>query len=68
VAEFADWSAPSSSYRISQVLLDGHGRDYGRLKLPHGKTGLFKEYEKLEALGYKISMMEEQERNSTFKL
>jgi carboxylesterase len=37
--EFADWSAPSSSYRISQVLLDGHGRDYGRLKLPHGKTG-----------------------------
>jgi hypothetical protein len=42
-AEFADWSAPSSSYRISQVLLDGHGRDYESLKLPHGKTELPKE-------------------------
>jgi carboxylesterase len=30
--EFADWSAPSSSYRISQVLLDGHGRDYESFK------------------------------------
>jgi carboxylesterase len=26
-----DWSAPSS-YRISQVLLDGHGRDYESFK------------------------------------
>jgi carboxylesterase len=29
--EFKD-SAPSSSYRISQVLLDGHGRDYQSFK------------------------------------
>jgi carboxylesterase len=29
--EFADWSAPSSS-GISQVLLDGHGRDYESFK------------------------------------
>jgi carboxylesterase len=36
--EFADWSAPSS-YRISQVLLDGHGRDYESFKASHGKTG-----------------------------
>jgi hypothetical protein len=33
-----DWSAPSS-YRISQVLLDGHGRDYESFKASHGKTG-----------------------------
>jgi carboxylesterase len=59
--EFANWSAPSSSYRISQVLLDGHGRDYGSFKASTWQdwsSAITKEYEKLEALGYtKISMV-----------
>jgi carboxylesterase len=56
-----DYSEPSSSYRISQVLLDGHGRDYQSFKASTWQdwsAAITREYEKLVALGYtKISMV-----------
>ena len=59
--EFVDWSDPSSSYEVSQVLLDGHGRDYQSFKASTWQdwsSAITKEYEKLVALGYtKISMV-----------
>jgi hypothetical protein len=64
--EFADWSAPSSSYRISG-LLDGHGRDY-ESKLPHGRTGApLKENMKEGARIHKNSRLFNR-RNSTFRI
>lgn len=57
--EFKDWST-NPSYRISQVLLDGHGRDYDSFKKSSWKdwrSAITREYEKLVALGYtKISL------------
>ncbi|SHF73502.1 carboxylesterase [Flavobacterium fluvii] len=57
--EFKDWSN-ESTYRISQVLLDGHGRDYNSFKASKWedwRSAITDEYEKLIALGYtKISM------------
>lgn len=59
--EFKDWSDSSPSYRISQVLLDGHGRDYQSFKAStwqDWRSAITEEYEKLVALGYtKISMV-----------
>lgn len=59
--EFKNWSFPNTSYRISQVLLDGHGRDYESFKASTWQDWSFaitREYEKLVALGYtKISMV-----------
>jgi carboxylesterase len=58
--EFQDWST-DSSYRISQVLLDGHGRTYADFKASKWedwRDAVTKEYEALEALGYtKISLV-----------
>ncbi|MFM2207167.1 MAG: hypothetical protein RL213_1142 [Bacteroidota bacterium] len=58
--EFAEWSS-DTSYRISRVLLDGHGRDYQSFKASTWRdwSGAIKrEYEKLIALGYtKISLV-----------
>jgi len=57
--EFKDWST-NPSYRISQVLLDGHGRDYASFKSSKWedwRSAITDEYEKLIALGYtKISI------------
>jgi len=57
--EFKDWST-NPSYRISQVLLDGHGRDYESFKSSKWedwRSAITDEYEKLIALGYtKISI------------
>ena len=57
--EFKDWSN-ESTYRISQVLLDGHGRDYNSFKASKWedwRSAITDEYEKLIALGYtKISI------------
>ncbi|WP_197056108.1 alpha/beta hydrolase [Flavobacterium gilvum] len=57
--EFKDWSN-ESTYRISQVLLDGHGRDYDSFKASKWEdwqSAITEEYEKLIALGYtKISI------------
>lgn len=57
--EFKDWSN-ESTYRISQVLLDGHGRDYDSFKASKWqdwRSAITDEYEKLIALGYtKISI------------
>ena len=57
--EFKDWS-DESTYRISQVLLDGHGRDYDSFKASKWEdwqSAITQEYEKLIALGYtKISI------------
>lgn len=57
--EFKDWSN-ESSYRVSQVLLDGHGRDYNSFKASKWEdweSAITEEYEKLIALGYtKISI------------
>lgn len=59
--EFKDWSVNSSSYRISQVLLDGHGRNYQDFKASTWQdwsAAIKREYEKLIALGYtKISLV-----------
>ena len=59
--EFKNWSFPNNSYRISQVLLDGHGRDYESFKASTWQdwsSAITREYEKLVALGYtKISMV-----------
>jgi len=53
--EFADLSV-DSTYRISQVLLDGHGTTYQDFKASTWKDwshAIKQEYEKLIALGYK---------------
>ena len=53
--EFADLSV-DSTYRISQVLLDGHGRTYQDFKASTWQdwsNAIKQEYEKLIALGYK---------------
>ena len=47
--EFKDWST-DTNYRISQVLLDGHGRDYNAFKAStwqDWRSALTEEYEKL---------------------
>jgi len=58
--EFKDWSN-ESTYRISQVLLDGHGRNYDSFKASKWEdweSSIKEEYEKLIALGYtKISIV-----------
>ncbi|WP_395050520.1 alpha/beta hydrolase [Flavobacterium sp.] len=57
--EFKDWSN-ESTYRISQVLLDAHGRDYNSFKASKWedwRSAITDEYEKLIELGYtKISV------------
>ncbi|MBC7847897.1 MAG: esterase [Flavobacterium sp.] len=57
--EFKDWSN-ESTYRISQVLLDGHGKDYNSFKASQWedwRSAITDEYEKLIAMGYtKISI------------
>lgn len=59
--EFQDWSVNQNSYRISQVLLGGHGRTYADFKdasWEDWKSAIIEEYEKLEQLGYqKISLV-----------
>lgn len=53
--EFKDWSV-DDSYRISQVLLGGHGKDYDSFKASTWKDwslSIKKEYNKLTELGYK---------------
>ena len=59
--EFQDWSGDNKPYRISQVLLGGHGRTYEDFKNStwrDWKSAITAEYEKLEALGYtKISLV-----------
>lgn len=58
--EFQDWTDSNSSYRISQVLLDGHGRTYEDFKESTWRDwskAIKREYEALEDLGYtKISL------------
>jgi carboxylesterase len=58
--EFMDWST-DSSYRISSVLLDGHGRtyeDFRASKWEDWRAAIIREYELLEDLGYtKISLV-----------
>ncbi|TDD99541.1 alpha/beta hydrolase [Flavobacterium cellulosilyticum] len=58
--EFQDWSV-TPSYRISQVLLGGHGRDYNAFKnstWEDWRSSITSEYEKLIALGYtRISLV-----------
>lgn len=58
--EFMDWSA-DSSYRISSVLLDGHGRtyeDFKASKWEDWRAAIIREFELLEDLGYtKISFV-----------
>lgn len=58
--EFADWSV-DSNYRVSQVLLDGHGRDYASFKASKWEdwvSAAKREFEALENLGYtKISFV-----------
>jgi carboxylesterase len=57
--EFKDWSN-ESTYRISQVLLDGHGMDYDSFKASKWEdwqSAITEEYERLIAIGYtKISI------------
>jgi len=57
--EFSDWSQ-NQPYRISQVLLGGHGRNYENFKSSTWQdwgSSIEEEYEKLVALGYtKISL------------
>lgn len=58
--EFQDWSV-NPSYRVSQVLLGGHGRDYDAFKnstWEDWRSSITSEYEKLIAQGYtKISLV-----------
>ena len=58
--EFTDWSV-DSNYRVSQVLLDGHGRDYPSFKASKWEDWVAsakREFEILENLGYtKISFV-----------
>jgi carboxylesterase len=54
-SEFDEWSA-DSTYRVSQVLLGGHGRTYEDLKASTWEDwgeSIVEEYEALESLGYK---------------
>ncbi|MGB1003991.1 MAG: alpha/beta hydrolase [Salibacteraceae bacterium] len=59
--EFQDWTDTTGNYRVSQVLLDGHGRTYDDFKNAtwrDWKSAITREYEALEALGYtKISLV-----------
>lgn len=59
-SEFNEWST-ASTYRISQVLLGGHGRTYEDFKASTWEDwseSIKREYETLEALGYeKISFV-----------
>lgn len=59
--EFRAWSDSTGPYRISQVLLAGHGTTYEEFKSSTWKdwrSAITEEYEKLEALGYtKISLV-----------
>jgi carboxylesterase len=59
--EYVDWAGNNKPYRISQVLLGGHGRTYTDFKnasWQDWKSAIIIEYEKLEELGYKkISLM-----------
>jgi carboxylesterase len=53
--EFQDWST-DSNYRISSLLLDGHGRTYDAFKAAKWEdwnNAIIKEYNKLDSLGYK---------------
>jgi carboxylesterase len=58
--EFVDWPGNGKNYRVSQVLLGGHGRTYEDFKNSSWQDWQWEiqqEYEKLEALGYtKISL------------
>jgi carboxylesterase len=58
--EFRDYSV-NANYRISQVLLGGHGRDYQTFTASNWqdwRSSITEEYEKLIALGYtNISMV-----------
>lgn len=58
--ELMEWSA-DSSYRISSVLLDGHGRtyeDFRASKWEDWRAAIIREFELLEDLGYtKISLV-----------
>ena len=52
--EFREWST-DTNYRISQVLLGGHGRDYESFKVSSWqdwKSSIVDEYDKLIELGY----------------
>lgn len=59
--EFQNWTGENKPYRISQVLLGGHGRTYADFKEATWRDwsqAISTEYEKLEALGYtKISLV-----------
>jgi carboxylesterase len=59
--EFQDWTDTNATYRVSQVLLGGHGRTYVDFKNATWKdwsSAISDEYEKLEDLGYtKISLV-----------
>jgi carboxylesterase len=59
-SEFQEWSQ-DPDYRISQLLLDGHGRDYESFKASKWEDwlkALTREYELLASLGYqKISFV-----------
>jgi carboxylesterase len=53
--EFREWSK-DSSYRVSEVLLGGHGRTYEAFKASKWEDWLesiVREYDKLDSLGYK---------------
>lgn len=58
--EFVDWSA-DADYRVSSLLLDGHGRTYGDFKASRWedwRAAIIQEFELLENLGYtKISFV-----------
>lgn len=58
--EFSDWSA-DKPYRISHILLGGHGRDYFDFKASSWqdwRASIIEEYERLIELGYtKISLV-----------
>lgn len=59
--EFQDWTGENKPYRVSQVLLGGHGRTYEDFKNATWRdwsSAIATEYEKLEELGYtKISLV-----------
>ena len=59
-SEFNEWSA-DTTYRISQVLLGGHGRSYEDFKAStweDWRESIMLEFEQLESLGYtKISLV-----------
>ena len=58
--EFSDWSI-NQPYRISNILLGGHGRDYFKFKASSWQdwgASIIEEYERLIELGYtKISLV-----------